>query len=192
MTISSPTPEREALLALIKEARQHVCDIAAGRKRWIMCVPVRNDDSDMLIFRALDRALDAIADATQPTPPATLTRAQRDAIEDALEWYMNQSCTLVNRDDSTEPCDDCGAECGVLCNEDCNRSSRAAHRDTLRAMLEDSPPKPPAEISEGEVQRCMRQFNDAAMQKYSAIRLRGYDDGFCLRAALAEFLKGRK
>lgn len=36
------------------EARQHVCDLAAGRKKWNMCIPPEPGDSDMLLCTALD------------------------------------------------------------------------------------------------------------------------------------------
>lgn len=52
--------ERGALKDLALAARQHVCDLAAGRKKWTMCVPVQDDDSDTLLTGAIDALLDEV------------------------------------------------------------------------------------------------------------------------------------
>lgn len=51
----------DKLRILAKQARTELCDISAGRKRWRMSVPVRDDDSDMLFDGLADAADEAAA-----------------------------------------------------------------------------------------------------------------------------------
>lgn len=37
-----------------EKARQHICDLASGKKKFTMSVPVQDDDSDLLLTSTLD------------------------------------------------------------------------------------------------------------------------------------------
>jgi hypothetical protein len=55
----------------VELAHKEICDLAAGKKKWTMCIPVEPDDSDMVLQAPLDDI------------PAllTLVREQRDELE---------------------------------------------------------------------------------------------------------------
>lgn len=42
---------------------RHAKDLASGRKKWTMCVPVQDDDSDMLLVDAMRVGLAAVTEA---------------------------------------------------------------------------------------------------------------------------------
>jgi hypothetical protein len=68
----------------------------------------------------------------------TLTKEQRDALEDAIAHFENAGCCSggLDRDVLLEDCEDCCAGPGQPCEDDCNRMATARHRDTIREMLE--------------------------------------------------------
>ena len=38
----------------IAKAHRHICDLASGKAKWTMCVPVQSDDSDAVLQAPLD------------------------------------------------------------------------------------------------------------------------------------------
>jgi len=74
-----PCIHKEALKA-IEKAHNMVGDLAAGRKRWIMTVPVRDDDTDMILADALIKAKEALE-----CKPRTITIPQSELPEPMRE-----------------------------------------------------------------------------------------------------------
>jgi hypothetical protein len=60
------------------EAFRHVCDLAAGRKKWRMCVPVNPDDSDVVLGKSTGTDIPALCD-TVDTLRARVAELERDA-----------------------------------------------------------------------------------------------------------------
>lgn len=44
----------ERVLEKVAKAHRIICDLAAGKHRWQMCVPPQKDDSDMVLQAPLD------------------------------------------------------------------------------------------------------------------------------------------
>lgn len=44
----------EQIAQRVKAAHREICDLASGKRRWTMCVPVQQDDSDMILQAPLD------------------------------------------------------------------------------------------------------------------------------------------
>lgn len=58
----------EEILEKIERARDHVCDLASGAKRFTMNVPPEDSDSDQLLCGALDSAAAAVRSVCDVTP----------------------------------------------------------------------------------------------------------------------------
>jgi hypothetical protein len=70
---------------LAERADRLVCDLASGRKKWNMCVPPQDDDTDMVLI-----------ELPRTTVPALVSALER-AVE-ALEW-IRKDIAFDNRED---------------------------------------------------------------------------------------------
>jgi hypothetical protein len=91
---------------------------------------------DLELVKRAEQVIEASLNDTiepEPAPSVTLSKAQIDAVNEAISWFENTE-VYTERDVATEPCDDCGADTGSECEEDCSRYWACRHAATLRAM----------------------------------------------------------
>lgn len=68
-----------------KRAHRQICELASGKRKWQMSIPVHEDDSDMVLQAPLDD-LNAALDHIE-----RLSSALREILSNvALDWYVAQ------------------------------------------------------------------------------------------------------